>query len=548
MRDRYTTHRQAFQWDIPARFNIGAAILADHVDDDRVALIDVQEDFRCTRYSFGELRQASARLANGLRGLGIRPGDRVGIFLSQSAPLAITHLATYLVGAVAVPLFTLFGDEALSYRIKDAGIAALVADVKDWPRLAAIRSEWGSLKWVLLTGREDDVSPDVLSWRRLIERSRTDFDPHPSRSDDPALIIYTSGTTGSPKGALHAHRVLLGHLPGVSMSHQSFPARNDMLWTPADWAWIGGLLDVLLPSLYCGVPVVAYRPRKFDPEQAMELLRRFPIQNIFFPPTALRLMRSVLRTPPAGVHLRTLASGGESLGADIYDWIRSTLKVDVAEFYGQTEANMIVSNAPDVFDPIPGSMGRAAYGHDVRMMTEDGHEAGVGEVGEVTVSVSDPVGFLGYWNRPEATLAKTRNHRIHTGDLAKKDDQGYLYFVGRVDDMINSAGYRIGPTEIEEIILHHPDVALVAVIGKPDPIRGEIIKAFIVPAHPNIPEDKLSEEIKALVRTRLGSHEYPREVSLVDALPMTTTGKIQRQILRQQEQQKMRHGNERPNL
>ena len=534
MADQYATQARRFRWGIPESFNIGRAIVAGKADD-AIALWDVAEDLSFRTFTFGALRREANRLANGLVHLGVAPGDRVGILLSQSIELVVSHLATYLLGAVAVPLFVLFGDEAISYRINDAGCRLLIADATDWPRLSRIRPDWTTVAHVLLTHTSTAMGSEVLAWDRVCGEASAHFTPRPSKADDPALVIYTSGTTGSPKGALHAHRVLLGHLPGVVMPHQRFPLPGDAMWTPADWAWIGGLLDVLLPSLYYGVPVVAYRSRKFDPEQTMELLRRLPIRNVFFPPTALRLLRAAIDRPLPGIALRTLASGGESLGADLTEWVRRVFDVVAAEFYGQTEANLLISNAPDIFPPVPGSIGRAVYGHDIHIVTDEGNEARPGEVGEITVALPDPVAFLGYWNRPDATQAKTAGQRIHTGDLARQDELGNVFFVGRSDDVINSAGYRMGPTEIEAVIATHPQVSMVAVIGKPDPVRGEIVKAFIVPTSASFDQNQLTREVQALVRQRLGAHEYPREVEFLDALPVTATGKVERRTLRLRE-------------
>ncbi len=536
--NQYSERYRAFQWDIPRNFNMAQAILEKNPGD-HIAIIDVSEDFDAKFYRFSDIRQMACRLANTLRDLGLESGQRVGILLSQSVELVVSHLAVYLNGAIAVPLFSLFGDEALTYRLNDAGCTVLVASGEDWERFRELRREWHHIRNVILTGTSSPTGAGVISWEQVNTASER-FPMRPTASGDPALIIYTSGTTGSPKGAVHAHRVLLGHMPGVFMSHQDFPQPGDLLWTPADWAWIGGLLDVLLPSLYQGIGVVAFRPRKFDPERALELMRRFHIRNVFFPPTALRLLRQSMtsRDHYRDVHLRTLASGGEALSPDLWDWIQSVFGIVPAEFYGQTEANLLLSNQPNAFSPQIGSMGRAVYGHYLRLFNDKGEEVKAGETGEIVVDLPDPVAFLQYWNKPEATEEKTAGGQVHTGDLAVKDEEGNFYFVARRDDVINSSGYRMGPAEIEAAILSHPQIAMAAVIGKPDPIRGEIIKAFVVPVSPLLNKEHITKEIQNLVRKKLGAHEYPREVAFVESLPMTTTGKIQRRILREQEKSK----------
>ncbi|MDA8193901.1 MAG: AMP-binding protein [Thermaerobacter sp.] len=535
--DGYLQERQRFQWHVPSHFNMGTAIFEQNRPQ-ATALMDVQEDLSVRPYTFGELHTLANRLGNLLRHLGIGAADRVGIFLSQSVELAVAHLAVYQIGAVAVPLFTLFGDDALSYRLNDAGVRVLIADGDEWPRLKAMRARWTGVERVIATRVTHADGPDLVPWQQIAEAS-PELVPQASAADDAAVIIYTSGTTGAPKGALHAHRLLLGHLPGVVMPHQHFPQAADMMWTPADWAWIGGLFDVLLPSLYLGVPVVAFRGGKFDPATAMDLLRRLPIRNVFFPPTALRILRNYIDCALPGIALRTLASGGEPLGEDLWDWIGRVFRVVPAEFYGQTEANLLIGNAPDLFAPQRASMGLPMHGHELVLLNEAGVAVGDGETGEICVQLPDPVAFLGYWNQTAATQAKTRGGVIHTGDLARRDAAGFFYFVGRTDDVINSSGYRIGPTEIEQVLLTHPAVSMVAVIGKPDAVRGEIVKAFIVPRDSDLPgREQLSRDLQDLVRNRLGRYEYPREIEYVAALPTTATGKIQRSVLRQAERAK----------
>jgi acetyl-CoA synthetase len=370
----------------------------------------------------------------------------------------------------------------------------------------------------------------------MIERASAVFTPLETSADDPAMIIYTSGTTGPPKGALHAHRVLLGHLPGVEFPHNFFPREDDLFWTPADWAWAGGLLDVLLPSLHHGIPVVVHRSRKFDPEEAFYVIAKYGVRNAFLPPTALKLMRQV--KDPRSRHdfqMRSIGSGGESLGEELLSWGREVMGVTINEFYGQTEVNLVVGNCFEVMEIRPGSMGRAIPGHRVEVVDEEGRPLPPGELGEVAIEAPDPVMFLEYWRNPKATEEKYIDRWCLTGDLATKDEDGYFWFMGRKDDIITSAGYRIGPTEIEECILKHPAVSLVAVVGSPDPVRTEIVKAFIV-LKPGIePTSELEEEIRQFVKVRLAAHEYPREIEFVKDLPMTTTGKIKRKELKELE-------------
>ncbi len=524
-----------FRWQVPDRYNIAVDVCDRHArDPDRLALIYVDPGGREERYTFARLRSLSNRLANALSALGLGRGDRLGILLPQCPETALAHLATYKLGAVAVPLFTLFGPDALEYRLADSSARGLVTDPDNLAKVREIRDRLPDLDFVVVVG--DEAPGGTHRFDHLVERGSDTLDPVPTSADDPALIIYTSGTTGPPKGALHAHRTLLGHLPGVEFPHEFFPQPGDLFWTPADWAWIGGLIDVLLPSWHHGVPVLAWRARKFDPEEAFFRMGRHGVRNAFLPPTALRMMRQVPNPRERfGVRLRSVGSGGESLGEDTLAWGREALGLTINEFYGQTEVNLVVGNCARIMEVRPGSMGRPIPGHTVAVIDEHGNPLPPGEMGEIAVRRPDPVMFLEYWRNPEATHKKFTGDWCRTGDLARMDADGYLWFQGRADDLILSAGYRIGPTEIEDCLMQHPAVARAAVIGKPDPVRGEVVKAFVVLAPGHEPSQETARSIQEHVKRRLAAHEYPREVEFVEGFPMTATGKIKRDELRRRE-------------
>jgi acetyl-CoA synthetase len=517
-----------FRWELPERFNIGVAACDRHADGSgRPALVYEAPDGEVQRFSYDDLKRLSNRCANALAAMGVGPGDRVGVLLPQRPETVIAHIAIYKLGAVALPLFTQFGPDALEHRLGDSGAKALITDAEN---LAKVPDGLSDLATILVV--DGDSCGNPLFWPSL-ERAADQFSPVNAGIDDPALVIYTSGTTGRPKGALHAHRVLLGHLPGVQLAHDFFPAPGDFYWTPADWAWIGGLLDVLLPSLYFGIPVLAHRARRFDPEEAFALMARHGVRNAFLPPTALKMMRQ-MRAPRQrfGHRLRSVASGGEALGEDILGWCRDAFGIEVNEFYGQTEANLLVGNCASLFPVCPGSMGRATPGHRVEVVMPDGRPLPAGESGIIAVRRPDPVMFLGYWNNPEATRAKFAGEWCLTGDVAVKDGDGYIWYKGREDDLISSGGYRIGPTDIEDCLMKHPAVLMAAVVGSPDPVRGEIVKAFVV-AKPEVATGPgLSEEIRTFVGARLAHYQAPREIVFVPALPLTATGKIMRRELR----------------
>jgi len=531
----YNEVYSAFRWEIPEYYNIGIDICDKWApQQNRLALIYEDERGQVEQYTFRDLKRLSNKIANGFKAHGIEQGDRVGILLPQSPETAISHIAIYKIGAVAIPLFSLFGTDALEYRLSNSEAKGIVTDDANLHKILEIREKLPNLKVIIVTGGERRQK--LLDFWELIEKGSEQFKPVKTRGDDPALIIYTSGTTGPPKGALHAHRVLLGHLPGMEFPHNFFPKKDDLIWTPADWAWIGGLIDVLFPSWHHGIPVVAHRFKKFDPEEAFHLLAKYGIRNAFMPPTALKMMREVKN--PRSRHdydMRSVASGGETLGEGLLDWGKEAMGLTINEFYGQTECNLVVGNCSEVMKPRPGSMGRQIPGHRVDVVNDLGEVVSPGTLGEVAIKRPNPVMFLEYWKNPEATREKYVGDWLLTGDLAKKDEEGYFWFVGRQDDVITSAGYRIGPAEVEDCLMKHPSVSMVAVVGSPDRIRAEIVKAFIVPKHGVIPGPDLEKEIKQYVKVRLAAHEYPREIEFVDELPMTTTGKIMRKELKKLE-------------
>ncbi len=521
-----------FQWEIPEFYNIGIDICDKWAGaTPRTAIIFEAEGGEVREFTFSELKNISDRLANVLRERGIERGDRVGILLPQCPETAISHIAVYKIAAVAVPLFTLFGPDALEYRLENSGAKAIITDSDNLEKIMDIRAGVPSLEKVIVVG--EDGAKGVMNFWSSINQASSQLEPVNSLADDPAMIIYTSGTTGPPKGALHAHRTLLGHLPGVELPHNFFPKDGDLFWTPADWAWIGGLIDVLFPSLHYGIPVLAYRSRKFSPEEAFYLIAKHNVRNTFMPPTALKMMRHVDNPGERyDFDLRTIGSGGETLGEELLEWGKEIMGVEINEFYGQTEVNLVVSNCAEIMDIRPGSMGRAVPGHNVEVVDDDGNVVAPGETGEVAIKRPDPVMFLEYWQNEVATEEKFVGDWCMTGDMAKKDDSGYFWFVGRKDDIITSAGYRIGPGEIEDCLMKHPVVGMAAVVGKPDEVRTEIVKAFIV-LRPGVgPSEELSEEIKNFVKERLAAYEYPREVEFIESLPMTATGKIMRKELK----------------
>ena len=529
--DSYEALCRQFRWQVPQIYNMGVDMCDKWAGDSgRLALIHDKPDGGVERYTFADIRRLSNQAANLFAARDLQRGDRIGILLPQEPETAVSHMAAYKFGAVAVPLFTLFGTDALQFRLADAGVRLVVTDATGAAKIAQIRATLPALESVFCI---DSQLPGTEHFGDALAGMSEHFEPVATHADDPALLIYTSGTTGPPKGALLPHRTLLGHLPGVEMSHNFLGLEGDLMWTPADWAWIGGLVDVLFAAWHHGIPVVARRFGKFEPELACELMARHRLRNVFLPPTALKMLRSLPDIRGRWkLNLRSLASGGESLGAELLQWGRDTFGMTINEFYGQTECNMTVSSCERLFAARPGAIGKAAPGHRVEIVDEAGEIMPRGGEGNIAVLQPDPVMFLGYWNNEHATREKYVGDWLTTGDTGCMDADGYITFLGRNDDVITSAGYRIGPAPIEDCLLAHPAVRMAAVVGAPDPQRTQIVKAYIVLREGFAPADVLTRELQDHVRTRLAAHEYPRQVRYVDTLPLTTTGKIIRRELR----------------
>ncbi len=539
--DRYNEICAAYRWDVPRRFNIARACCGRWADDRaRFALYWEDESGARSAHTFWDLQQQANRVSNALAALGVRAGDKVALILPQRPETAVAHIAVYQLGAIAVPLSFLFGPDALEYRLVNSEAKVAFVDPQSLPNFAPIRERCpGVLAVIGVAGaREAWITP----FDTLIDRGGREFACADTAATDPAILVYTSGTTGPPKGALMPHQCLLGNLPGFVHSHDGYPREGDLFWSPADWAWTGGLMDALLPSLYFGQPIVGYRGR-FDPERALALMAKYGVRNAFLFPTALKMMMKACPRPRErfDLRLRSVMSAGEAVGTTVFEWARDALGVTINEMFGQTEMNYIVGNSHLLWPAKPGSMGRPYPGHRIDVVDDDGRTVADGEIGEVAVNRvapdgnRDPIFFLEYFKNPEGTRRKFTGDWCRTGDLAKRDADGYLWYQGRADDMFKAAGYRIGPSEIENCLVRHPAVANAAVVPSPDETRGNIVKAFIVLAAGYAPSPALEDDIQQHVRRSLAPYEYPKEIEFIDALPMTTTGKVQRRVLRERE-------------
>ncbi|RLA31484.1 MAG: AMP-dependent synthetase [Gammaproteobacteria bacterium] len=516
-----------FRWSIPERYNIGVDV-CDRQPGDALALVCEDHLGSVARYTFGDLRNHSNRLGNALAALGVTRGDRVAVIFAQRPEAVIAHLAIYKLGAVALPLSVLFGPEALEYRLANSRACVVLTDEPRAAQVEAMRDRLPHLEHIVTCAGVGEGP----FWE-LLAKGADSSPAVDTVADDPAMLIYTSVTTGPPKGSLNAHRCLLGNLPGFELSQNFYAQTGGLFWTPADWAWTGGLLDALLPTLHYGKPVLGYDGQgRFDPERVVDLMARHGVRNAFIPPTAMKMLMQVPDTALREVKLKAVMSAGESVGERVVEWAEQALGITVNEMWGQTEFNYLVGNCSAIMPVKLGSMGKPFAGHWVDVIDDQGRPLPDGECGELAARTGDPVQFLGYWENEAATQAKIRGEWFLTGDVGYRDAEGYLWFVGRQDDVISSAGYRIGPGEIEDCLIRHPAVAQAAVIGVPDELRGEIIKAFIVLAPGVTPDKQLTGDIQRQVKRQLAAYEYPREIEYIETLPLTTTGKVRRKELR----------------
>ena len=555
--DAYAALHATFVWSVPERFNIAEACLHRWARETpaAVAIVHERENGARADITYGTLQRKARRLSNALKTLGVQRGDRVAIVMPQRPQTAAALMGVCQMGAIAVPLSALFGAEALEQRLRDSGACVAIVDEACATVVKGLRDKLPALRHVIGVGKAERRVDH--SWTRILSDAEANFTTEDTSADDPALLIYTSGTTGPAKGALIPHRAMIGNLSGFVASQNWFLAEGGPFWSPADWAWTGGLWDALLPTLYFGRTIIAWSAR-FDAARALALMERYGVTHAFLFPTALKaMMRAApeprLRHPK--LKLRAIMSAGEAVGEAVFAYCRDQLGVTVNEMYGQTEANYIVGNcglhvAADGsrhagWPARAGSMGRPYPGHRVAVLDDEGRACPPDVVGHVAVHARDvhgdrdPVLFLGYWNDEAATRAKFTGEPFEswwrTGDRAAMDASGYLWYAGRSDDQFKTSGYRVGPFEIETCLARHPAVAQVAVVPKPDEERGAVVKAFVVAAAGVVPDAALVEALQQMVRERLAPYETPKEIEFVEALPMTTTGKVRRNVLRQLE-------------
>jgi acetyl-CoA synthetase len=525
------------RWQIPSDYNVTLDCLERPFHKQAaVALYYEDDEGHTATYTFGQIRDASCRFANALRSLDVKRGDVVAVHTPQRPETAIIHMALYRLGAIGLPISKLFGPDAIQYRLENSSAKAILMEPETVGKLDGVRDKVPTLKHVIVCGGK----ADGLDFDDLLAKGSDRFTPDRAPSaEDPLLLMYTSGTTGNPKGVLHVNRYVLGH-NGIDYSY-NFLREGDLYYSPADWAWAGGLLDGLLAIWPYGTPVLAYRSKaRFDPEVTLRLLEKYGASVGLYPPTALKSLREVKqpREKFTKLKLRCIVSGAEPVSPELARWVDEELKVEFNQGFGQTEANYFIGTCgamePYKLEPL----GKPFPGHRVAVVDVDGKPVKHGEIGEIAIGRVSPVVMKEYWKNPEAMQEKFKGEWCVTGDMGYADDEGYVYFQGRGDDVIKTSGYRVGPAEIEAKIIEVAGVASCAVIGVSDPQRGQAIKAFIKVLPGTEKSDALIRQIQEHVKKKLAAHEYPREIEFIDEFPMTVTGKVRRRDLREAEEKK----------
>jgi acetyl-CoA synthetase len=504
----------AHRWDVPARYNIASDVCDKHPRD-KLAMVWESFDGSYRELVWGELQDFSNQAARVLRELGVERGDRVAVVLPPTPETAAIFFGVWKLGAILLSMSVLYGDDSIRHRLSDSGAKLVVTDAANAPRFA------------------DSGVPMLVLEADTLAGASTEPVPGDTAADDPAQLYYTSGTTGLAKGIVHAHRYILGHEEFV-YCHEV--ADGERFHGMGEWAWAAGIAPLLGPWRLGAVQCVYRREAGFDPRRQLDFLSRHDVTNVFTTPTAMRAMMAI---DDAGTRypqkFRRVCSAGEPLNPEAIRWFREQYSVTVLDYYGLTESYPLVGNYP-FMEVREGSMGKPMPGWDVQILDEDERPVAQGERGEICLRArTNPHYPLGYWNRPDDSEEVFGGEWFHTKDAASQDEDGYVWYEGRADDVIIAAGYRVGPFEVESVCLEHPAVREAAAVASPDELRGNVVKAFIVLAAGHESSDELADEIKAFVRERLSAYAYPRRIEFVEDLPKTLTGKIRRIELRELE-------------
>jgi acetyl-CoA synthetase/medium-chain acyl-CoA synthetase len=520
-----------FRWEVPAEFNFGALIDAWATDRSRLALYWVDEAGREARYTFWDLKLASNRCMNALAGLGLRRGEPLLVMLPRVPAWQVVMIGGLKLGALVIPCTTALRARDLAYRVRHSGARAIVTSVELVPEVEAALADAPEVPIRVALGGAPAGWHDLDA---VLGRASAGGIPAATRAEEPALCYYTSGTTREPKAVLHAHAYTFAHR--WTGEYWLDLRRTDLHWTTSDTGWAKAAYGVLFGPWMNGTPVFMYHGR-FDPERELDLLARYEVSTFCAPPTEYRMLVQQDLRRRRLPRLRHCVSAGEPLNPEVIHAWHDALGLLIHDGYGQTETALLAANLPGL--PIrPGSMGKPFPGHELRVIDSEGRELPAGEVGDLALRGRPPTLFCEYWKNPEETAACRRGEWYVTGDRARRDEDGYLWFVGRADDVIISAGYRIGPFEVESALLEHPAVAESAVVASPDAVRGEVVKAFVVLAPGHAPGEALVRELQEHVKRVTAPYKYPREIEFVASLPKTVSGKIRRVELREAERRR----------
>ena len=525
--------RQHLDWDPAERLNIAHEVVDRHAKDPKkVALFCISREGKEEKYTYRELKKLTSQFANVLKELGIKKGDGVARLLPRIPEVYITLFGTWKAGAIDVPLYTAFGPEAVEYRVKDSGAKLIVTDAENRDKVEGTKEGLKDVKVMVVSrDRSSGIRRGDLSFWSEMEKAKRDFSAVETSAEDIAILQYTSGTTGLPKGTAIPHKGIITVLPYPK--YMLDVKDDDMFWGYADPAWVYGSLTVGSTLLCLGLSLLVDEGR-LEAKRWYEIMEKWEVTNFSAAPTTYRTILAAGEdlTKRYQLKVKRFSCGGEFLNPEAMLWFERNLGVPVADQYGITEVGMILGNYPGM-KLKPGSMGKPFPGFEIRIMDEEGNEAAPNQTNLIVARKNPYFLSTAYWNQPEKWQeCFIKEEWFNTGDLAAKDEEGYFYFKGRADDLMSLSGYRVGPAEVESSLMEHAAVAEAAVIGKPDPIRGEVIKAFIVLKSGIKPSDSLAQDIQGGVKKRLSKHSFPREIEFLAELPKTASGKIMRRELR----------------
>lgn len=528
--DSYNEAVEQFEWEIPETFNIAEAVCGRWASQDdgkqRVALFYEAEDGTRETYTFWQVQRTANRVSNVLADAGVDQDTRVGIVLPQRPETLFANLGVLQLGAISVPLSVLYGTEGLRYRLNHSQTEVAIVDEERADLVDDLRDELDHLETVITI---DDPGINGTSWEEELEAASPEFETVATNPEDSAYIIYTSGTTGKPKGAHHAHRKLLGYIPGWQLMNE-FPEDGAVHYTPSGWSWVGGLFAVVWGAWYHGQAVVGYGGQ-FDPDVVYDLLERYGVTNPLLTSTMVRMLKES-DGGDRDLDIEVVPSGGEKVTEDVFEFVEAEWDAVVNEIYGQTECNFLVGTNHELMAVNHEATGKPCPGHEVAIIDETtGERKEPGEIGHIAVKRPDPSMLLDYWNQPDLTEDLFVGDWMKTGDAGSYDEDGYIYYEGRADEVIITSGYRVSPLEVEECLREHDAVNDAVVVGVEHAERGTAVKAFVKPEPGVEPSDDLVAELQTFVKEREAAYKYPREVEFVEEFPTTVSGKIQRHKL-----------------